>query len=99
MSVVQKFVGRLTILVMLAVAGSTLATPSTAFAQAVQEPATQSSQAVHGGEANLVVPDLSQVEFRGVNGRSLLMSGLVVCALGLLFGLMVFTQTKNLPVH
>ena len=27
------------------------------------------------------------------------MGGLVVCALGLLFGLMTFTQLKNLPVH
>ena len=52
-----------------------------------------------GGEASLKLPDLSQVSFRGVNGRSLLMGGLVVCALGLLFGLMVYTQTKNLPVH
>ena len=29
----------------------------------------------------------------------LLMSGLVVCALGLLFGLMTFMQLKNAPVH
>src|SRR5205823_13249866 len=41
-----------------------------------------------GGEANLIIPDLSQVSFvGGVHGRSLLMGGLVVCALGLLFGL------------
>jgi K(+)-stimulated pyrophosphate-energized sodium pump len=52
-----------------------------------------------GGEANLVLPDLSSVEFRGVNSRTLLTGGLAVCVLGLLFGLMVFTQTKNLPVH
>ena len=52
-----------------------------------------------GGEANLVLPDLSTVDFRGINGRTLLMGGLVVCALGLLFGLMTFTQLKNLPVH
>ena len=37
--------------------------------------------------------------FGGINGRTLLMGGLVVCALGLLFGLMTFTQLKNLPVH
>ena len=41
----------------------------------------------HGGEANLVLPDLSTVDFHGINGRTLLMSGLLVCALGLLFGL------------
>src|SRR6187401_3578649 len=52
-----------------------------------------------GGEASLVLPDLSTVDFGGINGRSLLMGGLVVCALGLLFGLTTFTQLKNLPVH
>ena len=40
-----------------------------------------------GGEANLRVPDLSKVTFRGVDGRTLLMSGLFVCVLGLGFGL------------
>src|SRR5262249_9477959 len=30
---------------------------------------------------------------------TLLMSGLGVCALGLLFGLMTFTELRNLPVH
>src|SRR5512140_406503 len=68
-----------------------------ASAQSAPERATAQEGA--GGEANLKVPDLSTVAFRGVNGRTLLMSGLVICALGLLFGLMVFTQTKNLPVH
>jgi K(+)-stimulated pyrophosphate-energized sodium pump len=52
-----------------------------------------------GGEANLVLPDLSAVDFRGINGRTLLMGGLVICALGLGFGLMAFVQLKNLPVH
>src|SRR4029077_9168183 len=33
------------------------------------------------------------------NGRSLLMGGLVVCLLGLGFGLVIFNQLKNLPVH
>ncbi|HUR34353.1 MAG TPA: sodium-translocating pyrophosphatase [Vicinamibacterales bacterium] len=53
----------------------------------------------HGGEASLVVPDLSSVSFMGIDGHTLLMSGLLVCALGLLFGLMTFNQLKNLPVH
>jgi K(+)-stimulated pyrophosphate-energized sodium pump len=60
-----------------------------------QEPAAAHA----GGEANLVLPDLSTVDFRGINGRTLLMAGLVVCALGLGFGLMTFTSLKNLPVH
>jgi K(+)-stimulated pyrophosphate-energized sodium pump len=53
-----------------------------------------------GGEANLVIPDLSQVRFLGnVQGRSLLMGGLVVCALGLLFGLVMYRQLKGMVVH
>ena len=53
-----------------------------------------------GGEANLVIPDLSQVSFLGgIHGRSLLMGGLAVCALGLLFGLVMYSQLKRLPVH
>jgi len=54
----------------------------------------------HGGEAALVLPDLSSASFLGgIGGRALLLWGLVVCALGLLFGLMIYTQLKNLPVH
>jgi K(+)-stimulated pyrophosphate-energized sodium pump len=53
-----------------------------------------------GGEANLVLPDLGQVSFLGgINGRTLLKSGLLVCALGLLFGLSISTQLRNMPVH
>ena len=37
--------------------------------------------------------------FVGTNGRSLLMWGLLVCALGLLFGFDTYTQLRNLPVH
>jgi len=52
-----------------------------------------------GGEANLVLPDLSTVQFFGINGHSLLMIGLAFCALGLLFGLVIYQQLKNMPVH
>jgi K(+)-stimulated pyrophosphate-energized sodium pump len=53
-----------------------------------------------GGEANLILPDLDQAQFLGgIGGRTLLMSGLVVCVLGLLFGLMMYTKLKNMPVH
>jgi K(+)-stimulated pyrophosphate-energized sodium pump len=52
-----------------------------------------------GGEANLIVPDLSTATFMGFNGRTLLMFGLVVCALGLAFGLFIYNQLKNMPVH
>ena len=49
------------------------------------------AQAPHtGGEANLVLPDLGQATFLGgINGRTLLAGGFLVCGLGLLFGLKV----------
>src|SRR5947209_20184778 len=56
-------------------------------------------QAETGGEAALKLPDLSTVNFLGMNGHSLLLVGLVFCALGLLFGLVIYLQLKNLPVH
>src|SRR5262245_39563569 len=52
-----------------------------------------------GGEANLVLPDLSSVTFLGTNGHTLLMFGLIICALGLVFGLNIYSQLKNMPVH
>jgi K(+)-stimulated pyrophosphate-energized sodium pump len=52
-----------------------------------------------GGEANLSLPDLSRGTFLGVDGHTLLLAGLVVCVLGLGFGLWIYTQLKNLPVH
>ncbi len=52
-----------------------------------------------GGEASLKLPDLSSVMFHGINGRTLLMIGLLVCFLGLMFGLVIYTQLKNMPVH
>jgi K(+)-stimulated pyrophosphate-energized sodium pump len=52
-----------------------------------------------GGEANLTLPDLSTVNFFGMNGHALLMIGLLFCAAGLLFGLVIFEQLKNMPVH
>jgi K(+)-stimulated pyrophosphate-energized sodium pump len=52
-----------------------------------------------GGEASLKLPDLSSVSFLGLNGHTLLSIGLFFCAGGLLFGLVIYTQLKNLPVH
>ena len=53
-----------------------------------------------GGEANLKLPDLSSVSFlNGITGHHLLLGGLVVSALGLLFGLMMFVRLRNMPVH
>ncbi|HYQ16099.1 MAG TPA: sodium-translocating pyrophosphatase [Polyangiaceae bacterium] len=53
----------------------------------------------HGGEANLILPDLSSVQVLGTDGRSLLMVGLLVSALGILFGVVALNQIKNLPNH
>jgi K(+)-stimulated pyrophosphate-energized sodium pump len=52
-----------------------------------------------GGEASLRMPDMGKIELMGVNGRSLLLVGLLVCVLGLVFGLVIFGRVKRLPVH
>ena len=52
-----------------------------------------------GGEAALVLPALDSVPVGGYNGRTLLMIGLGVSLLGMMFGLVIMTQLKNLPVH
>jgi len=51
-------------------------------------------------EADLVLPDFGDVSFLGgISGSTLLQAGLLVCVLGLLFGLMMYVQLKNMPVH
>ena len=53
-----------------------------------------------GGEANLKLPDLNSASFLGgISGGNLLMGGLVVSALGLVFGLIIFTRLRKMPVH
>ncbi|HYV17987.1 MAG TPA: sodium-translocating pyrophosphatase [Verrucomicrobiae bacterium] len=69
--------------------------PAAAFAQAGDEGVA----AHHGGEASLVLPDVGQVQFLGMSGRALLFTGLVVCLLGLGFGLTMLHQVKSSPVH
>jgi K(+)-stimulated pyrophosphate-energized sodium pump len=64
---------------------------------AAETPAGQPAR--HGGEASLVLPDLSSVSFHGIDGHTLLLGGLAICALGGLFGLVINTQLKNMPVH
>ncbi|HEX7139237.1 MAG TPA: sodium-translocating pyrophosphatase, partial [Vicinamibacterales bacterium] len=98
---VQKHLRRLGValsIVLVVVATFAFVGPAFAAGQPGVETQTAAREAV-AGEANLVLPDLSTVDFHGVNGRTLLMGGLVVCALGLGFGLFVFTQLKGLPVH
>src|SRR5713101_8210245 len=55
--------------------------------------------AARADEARLILPDLGSVQFLGMSGRSLLLLGLVVCALGGVFGLVIYRQLKGLPVH
>jgi K(+)-stimulated pyrophosphate-energized sodium pump len=58
-----------------------------------------SSAAASANEASLILPDVGSVSFLGYTGRELLMAGLGVCALGALFGLVMFVKLRNLPVH
>jgi K(+)-stimulated pyrophosphate-energized sodium pump len=67
-----------------------LFTAARSFAQAVQEV---------GGEASLKLPDLSQVQFLGIDGHKLLLFGILFCIFGLIFGLVIYSRLKNLPVH
>ena len=50
-------------------------------------------------EADLVIPDLASVMFLGMNGHNLLLAGLVICVLGVVFGLVQSMQISKLPVH
>src|SRR5437764_5464121 len=73
-------------------------------------PSPQAESHAAGGEAALKLPmctpgqtqcDLSTVNFIGerISGHTLLEYGLIICGLGLLFGLVIMIQLKNLPVH
>jgi len=84
------------------VAGVSAAAGAALLAQESRPPVeTMGSQPPqrHGGEASLVLPDLSSVSFQGIDGHTLLLGGLAICALGGLFGLVINTQLKNMPVH
>ncbi|MGE5488618.1 MAG: sodium-translocating pyrophosphatase [bacterium] len=53
-----------------------------------------------GGEANLILPDLNSATFLGgIGGQTLLTGGLVVSALGFVFGLLIYMRLRNMPVH
>ena len=96
--------GRVSRTVALAIAVMmTLAIPVLVFAQApapaaaAAQPAPEAARS--GGEVDIKLPDLSLVPVGGYDGRALLMIGLGVSVFGLLFGLVVLKQLKNLPVH
>jgi len=71
-----------------AIAALTLLSATAAMAQ---EPAA--------GEASLKLPDLSQVNFLGMDGHRLLTIGILFCIFGLMFGMTIYNRLKNLPVH
>jgi K(+)-stimulated pyrophosphate-energized sodium pump len=50
-------------------------------------------------EADLVLPDFRAVHFFGIDGWTLLLIGIGVCVLGLVFGMVIFSRLKNMPVH
>jgi len=75
-----------------------LLTSSLAMFGAVQAPQGQDTTR---SEIDLKLPDLSSVRFLGdsINGHNLLLFGILICVLGLLFGIVSYGQLKNLPVH
>ena len=69
---------------------------------AVIAPATAFAKGAHhgGGEASLALPNLGSVTFAGgINGHTLLLFGLIVCALGMAFGIAAYAKIRGLPVH
>jgi K(+)-stimulated pyrophosphate-energized sodium pump len=57
--------------------------------------------AAFAGEADIKLPDLTQVSFLGgsLAGLTILNFGLLICGVGMIFGVMQYVQTKNLPAH
>ncbi|HUR44278.1 MAG TPA: sodium/proton-translocating pyrophosphatase, partial [Candidatus Saccharimonadales bacterium] len=64
---------------------------------------TLTSTSAFAGEADIKIPDLNSVRFHvfgsDLSGMAILYAGLVVCALGVIYGLMQYRQTRDLPVH
>ncbi len=61
-----------------------------------------SAGALHASEADLKIPPLNQITFSGlggVTGFQLMYMGIAMCAIGAVFGLIQYWQTKSLPVH
>ena len=59
-----------------------------------------SASQAFAGEADLKVPDLSTVPLIfNLNGRLLLMLGIIICAFGAFFGIFQYGQIKKMPVH
>jgi K(+)-stimulated pyrophosphate-energized sodium pump len=65
--------------------------------------ASAAQEGSKSGEASLKLPDLSSVPFNflgmSIDGHKLLMWGLLFCVFGLVFGMTIYVQLRNLPVH
>jgi K(+)-stimulated pyrophosphate-energized sodium pump len=84
----------------LAVLAMALMASASVGAQVQDVPAQAAASGQHaGGEANLILPDLSAVSFMGVNGHNLLLVGVLISFLGMIFGLTINRELKNMPVH
>jgi K(+)-stimulated pyrophosphate-energized sodium pump len=54
------------------------------------------------GEADIVLPDLGQVQFSGLGGMSglsIMYFGILVCFIGLIFAIVQYSQTNKMPAH
>jgi K(+)-stimulated pyrophosphate-energized sodium pump len=61
---------------------------------------TAVAPAHHGGEDSLVIPSqIDTQQFFGMAAKNLLLLGLGVSALGVVFGMVIYSQLKNAPVH
>src|ERR1044071_6781645 len=62
-----------------------------------------SGASTYASEADVKIPNLNTVQFQlfgsNVSGVTLLYIGLVICVLGVEFGLMQYAQTNALEVH
>jgi K(+)-stimulated pyrophosphate-energized sodium pump len=51
-------------------------------------------------ETDIVLPDFSTVTFLGgMNGHTVLLIGMLVSLIGFVFGILMYSQIRNLPVH
>src|SRR4051794_17499951 len=55
--------------------------------------------AMASAESSLVLPNLKSQTFWGLNGHTLLTLGIGIALLGIVFGLVIYMQLKQLPVH
>ncbi len=60
-----------------------------------------SATSMFAGDADIQLPSLDQVSFYSgaLSSHAILYLGLVICAVGVLFGLMEYSNTRALPVH